>query len=159
MKMSIFAPSDEASPSAINLVSTFPTTKTTKEIVDRLLTKKIRVYCEGKLINDHNEFIMFGLNYEKLKTFMEKLKEGQIFQMLKLYFLETCNLKSINLLPPQWNLKNSKSTLKWQFLPWWPKSKSSSLQVTYCRIIESTQLPLIWRLMWPNIGTSKWTTI
>ena len=40
MDMDIFAPSDEASPSTINLISTFPTVETTEEIVDRLLTWK-----------------------------------------------------------------------------------------------------------------------
>ena len=39
-KMDIPAPSDEASPSTINPLPTFPTFETTKVIVDKLLTHK-----------------------------------------------------------------------------------------------------------------------
>jgi hypothetical protein len=65
---------DEASPTTINPVSTFPTFETTMEILDKLLTWKIHEYCEGKLINDHNLFAMLKLNYEKLRTFTKNFR-------------------------------------------------------------------------------------
>jgi hypothetical protein len=43
--------------------------------VGKLLTWTIWEYCEGKLINDHDKFAILELNYEKLKTFMEKLED------------------------------------------------------------------------------------
>ena len=61
--------SDEASPSTINPISTFPTFETTVEILDKFVTWKIHEYCEGKLINDHDLFAMLKLHHEKLKTF------------------------------------------------------------------------------------------
>ena len=89
MKMDISAPNDEASPSMVNPVSTFPTIETTEEMMDKLLTHKIQEYCEGKMINDHDQFAMLELNNEKLKTFTEKLGNGQITLGFKLRFLET----------------------------------------------------------------------
>ena len=97
--MYIFALSDKVSLSKVNHVSTFPTAKAIEEIVDKLLTQKIHIYYEGKLINDHDMFVMLELNYEKIKTFMEKLEDGHISQGLKVCFLETVkNLQNVNLL-------------------------------------------------------------
>ena len=56
--------------------------------MDKLLTWKIHEYCEGKLIDDRNQFVMLELNYEKLKIFTEKLEDGQVSQRLKLHFLK-----------------------------------------------------------------------
>ena len=52
--MDISAPSDEASPSIVNPVSTFPTAKASKKIVGIFLTRTIQEYCEGKIIDDHD---------------------------------------------------------------------------------------------------------
>ena len=87
-EMDISAPGDEASPSTINPISTFPTFKTAKELLDKLLTHKIHEYCKGKLINDHDLFAILKLNYEKLETFTGKLEDGQISQRLKLCILK-----------------------------------------------------------------------
>ena len=49
---------------------------------------------------------MLKLNYEKLKTFMEKLEDGHIFQGLKLHFLKIVQEpERVHLLTPQQNLK------------------------------------------------------
>ena len=56
----------------VTLVSKLPTIETIEEIVDKLLTHKIRENCEGKLINDHDQFATLKLNYKKLKTFDPK---------------------------------------------------------------------------------------
>ena len=50
------------------------------------LTSKIWEYCEGKLINGHDQAAMLELHYEKLKTFMEKLKDSQISQGFFFFF-------------------------------------------------------------------------
>ena len=48
MEMDIFTPSDdEAPPSIVNPISTFPTTETTAKMMDKLLRHKIREYYEG----------------------------------------------------------------------------------------------------------------
>ena len=67
-EMDIFAPSDEASPSMVNPAATFATIEIAEEIMDGLLTWKIREYCEGKLIDHNDQFAMLEPNYEKLKT-------------------------------------------------------------------------------------------
>ena len=71
--MDIFAPSDEAPPSLVDVVSTFPIVETTKEIVDRLLTWKIRENCEGKLINDHYQCAKLELKHKRLMNFTKKI--------------------------------------------------------------------------------------
>lgn len=111
--MDISAPSDEASPSIVNPVSTFPTAKASKKIVGIFLTRTIQEYCEGKIIDDHDQFATLKLNFEKLKAFMEMLEDGQISQGIKLRFLETlqeAELKKLSI--PQHNLKSSISTLE-----------------------------------------------
>ena len=87
--MGISTHGDEVSLSIVNYVSTFPTTKAIEEIVDKLLVRKIHEYYEGKLINDHDKFVMLELNYGKLKTFTKKLEDGHISRGLKVCFLET----------------------------------------------------------------------
>ena len=48
----------------------------------------IRILFKGDLLDGHDQFMMLELNYEKLKNFMEKLEERQIFQGLKFHFCE-----------------------------------------------------------------------
>jgi hypothetical protein len=76
--------------------------------VDKLLTQKVREYCEGKLIDDHNLFAMLKLNYKNLKTLMEKLEDDHILQGSNFVYRKQCKkLKRVKLVMPQQNLKRS----------------------------------------------------
>ena len=54
--LDISGPSTESSPPVVLPVVTFPTSVDTDEAMGHLVAKKIREYCEEKLIDDHDQF-------------------------------------------------------------------------------------------------------
>lgn len=114
------APSDKASPSMVNHFSIFPTTATIEEILDKLLTRKIQEYYEGKLIDDHNRFAMLELNYQKLMTYMEQLHTyGQISEDQSFVYWKQCKkLKNDEFVDTSMKLENFKEHSKMTILVW-----------------------------------------
>jgi hypothetical protein len=51
-----FGPSTEGSHPVVILMATPPTFVATDEAMGHLVARKIREYCAGKLINDHDQF-------------------------------------------------------------------------------------------------------
>ena len=54
--MDTFRPPTEGSPLVVTLVVTPPTSVDTDEAMGHLVARKIWEYCEGKLIDDHDQF-------------------------------------------------------------------------------------------------------
>ena len=54
--MDTSGPSIEGSPPVVPLVVTSPTSVDTDEVMGHLVAKNIWEYCEGKLIDDHDQF-------------------------------------------------------------------------------------------------------
>ena len=52
----ISGPSTEGSPPVVLPVVIFPTSVDTDEAMGHLVARKIREYCEEKLIDDHDQF-------------------------------------------------------------------------------------------------------
>lgn len=89
--------------------------------MDRL--RKIQEYCEGKLIDDHNQIAILESKSDKLKTFTKRF-DNQMSQGFKFCFFDLMQeAKNGKFVMPQRDLKNSKHTIKLNFGMGGPTSK------------------------------------
>ena len=75
--MDTSGPSTESSPLVVPPAVTSPTSVDTNETMSHLVARKIWEYCEGKLIDDHDEFQWIEMQCDKL-MFMNAKHEGRL---------------------------------------------------------------------------------
>ena len=67
-----YGPSTEGSPPVVPPVVTSPTSVDTDEAMGHLVARKIREYCEGKLIDDHDQFQRIETQCDQLMSIYAK---------------------------------------------------------------------------------------
>ena len=70
--MDTSGPSTEGSPPVVTSMVTFPTSVDTDEAMGHLVARRIREYCAGKLIDDHDQFQRIETQCDQLMSMYDK---------------------------------------------------------------------------------------